>query len=335
MSTISTKNPLILANDFAKNYKQFESYMKHCLNILKTQNWLKEHQLDASVTDYEYIREYMYKNGITPILLFKANQIFTEKVIPLLPQDRIMHINTNRYYCDGLAYAVKMFAELGNIDRLLAGDGSSNLPDARDKMKGNKFTRLYHQVFVNGDVPLEDREYTEDEILEMIISGKFMIVRSDVDRSSITDEEVVSRIQDGSIDFVNRDFSGGFVFESNVGDSFDLFEAQNEDDRKRWFAKNMLLLRYIRRKEMTFDREDKSDKMLRCYKTFDVTSEHIDTVTNEVLRNFTRRKKKVPDNYSSLIATTKEKRDIEKQKFDGFVASNNVTIIDADFEAFE
>lgn len=334
MATISTKNPMVLANDFVKNYKQFESYMKHCLNILKTQNWLKEHQLDSEVSDYEYIREYMYKNGITPYLLFEANKLFTTKVIPTLPQDAMAVINTNRYYFDGIHSVLIMLAELGSIGNRL-GSGNDNLPANKPSSQSNRFTRLYHQVLKNGQIDLEDKEYSEDEILKLILDGKMMVVRSDVHRVACSEQEISKRIQEGSIDFVNRDFTGGFVFESNVGDSFDLFEAKSEDERKRWFAKNMLLLRYIRRYQMTFVRDDTEDKMLHCYKSFDATSEHIDIVTNEVVRNFVRRKKKVPDNYSSLIATTREKRDAEKRKFDGFVPSNNVSIIDTDFEAVE
>ena len=335
MATISTKNPLVLAGDFVKNYRQFESYMKHCLNILKTQNWLKEHQLDTEVSDYEYIREYMYKNGITPYLLFEANKLFTSKVVPTLPQEAMAIINTNRYYLDGLHNVMQMFAELGNISNRLVTEGNNNLPAGKNIRQDNRFTRLYHQVLKNGQVDLEDKEYTEDEILELILMGKIMVVRSDIQRVNCSEQEILERIQEGSIDFVNRDFTGGFVFESNVGDSFDLFEAKNEDERRRWFAKNMLLLRYFRRCQMTFDRQEKEDKMLHCYKSFDATSEHIDIVANEVVRNFVRRKKKVPENYSSLIASTKAKRDAEKQRFDAFVKPDNVSIVDADFEAVE
>ncbi len=323
MATISTKNPLVLASDFAKNYKQYESYLKHCLNILRTQNWLKDHQLDEGVSDYEYIREYINKNGISPTLLFSANKIFRKNVVSKIPEDKMHKVNTNRYYVDGLASAMNMLAEISRIPTNSLGDGTNAIARRPSPRSENSFTRLYHKALING-VQLEDREYSEDEIIDMIVSGSLMIVSSDTDRVSLTEQELIDGVNSGRIDFVNRDSSGGFVFEEDTGDSFDLFEAKNEEERKRWFAKNMLLLRYLRRNQMTFDRQSDSGIMLRCYKTFDVTYDHMETITQEVGRNFVRRKKKIPENYICLANKIMQERELEKKKFD-----NPSAIIDA------
>ncbi len=304
-----------MASDFVKNYKQYESYLKHCINILRTQNWLKEYQFDKGVSDYEYIREYMNKNGISPTLLFSINRVFRKNIVSQIPEDKLHKVITNRYYVDGLASAINMFAEIARISNVSLGDGANTLAKRTSPRQENSFTRLYHKALLNG-VKLEDREYSEDEIIDMIVAGSLMVVSSDVDRVSLSEQELIDGVNSGKIDFVNRDSSGGFVFEQDTGDSFDLFEAKNEDERRRWFAKNMLLLRYLRNSQMTFDRQGDSGIMLHCYKTFDVTYDHIETITQEVGRNFVRRKKKVPDNYSSLATQIMKERELEKKKFD-------------------
>lgn len=331
MATISKKNPMLLASDFVKNYKQYESYLKHCLNILKTQNWLKEHQFDDSVSDYDYMSEFMYKNGIVPWVLFALNKKFKEDVIDKLPQEQIHKVKTNRYFCDGLFNAMKMFSELNDVIANALEGEYKNLPDKRKSKEDNRFTRQFYNVLLNG-IALEDREYSERELIELIINGKLLIVSSDVERVGISEQELIDGINSGKIDFQNRDFTGGFIFESNTGDTMELFESQNEDDRKKWFAKNMLLLRYIRSRQMTFDRQDKTT-YLACNKSFDATYDHIDTITSEVARNFTRRKKKIPAQYISLADRVKKESAEQKQIFDTMQTKQNFDIIDVDFEA--
>ena len=169
-------------------------------------------------------------------------------------------------------------------------------------------------------------------LIELIINGKLLIVSSDVERVGISEQELIDGINSGKIDFQNRDFTGGFVFESDTGDTIELFESQNEDDRKKWFAKNMLLLRYIRSRQMTFDRQDKTT-YLACNKSFDATYDHIDTITSEVARNFTRRKKKIPSQYISLADRVKKESAEQKQIFETMQTKQNFDIIDVDFEA--
>ena len=43
------------------------------------------------------------------------NKKFKEDVVDKLPQEQIHKVSTNRYFCDGLFNAMKIFSELNSV----------------------------------------------------------------------------------------------------------------------------------------------------------------------------------------------------------------------------
>lgn len=82
MATFSyNKNPKILASNFARDFKSFESYMKHCLNGLKRIDWFKVHQFDSSVSDFEYMEKFLQTQGFNIFEYLAIFSIFQDEVL--------------------------------------------------------------------------------------------------------------------------------------------------------------------------------------------------------------------------------------------------------------
>lgn len=324
MATISRKNPIILANEFVRDFRQYESYMKHCVNILKTQNWLRENQHNSEVSNYKYMKEYMYKNGIDQMYLFGLNKMFSRDVLSKISPEQIHKINVNKYYVNGMATFADMISEISQIGgNLITGKREQKDGEMTNVNQPRAFKKLFHNVIIRDGVQIDAyRDYTEQEILQMIFDGDIMIVKSDVENSTITREELASKVMAGNAHFVDRDFSGGFIFESDMGDTFDLLEAKSEEERQVWFAKNMLLMQYLR-KILCFDASQFQEGMIKAYSTFAITDEHIDEIIRAVRSSFSKRKKRYPVHYSELAKTISHARDIEKYRFNSPLKSTS------------
>lgn len=308
MSTISRKNPQIMAQDFLRDFRQFESYLKHCINILKTQVWLKDNQFNEEISNYDYITELFYKLGNNPLMLMNLYSFYKKDVIDKLPKENIVKVSTNKYYIDGLSSFVQSFSNFSNDN--LIGD---NLPETK---KTHQFNRLFHLMYCNHFEFDQSCEYSEGEILNLISQGKAFIIESAIEKSEISEQEIINRLNEGTIEFVDRDFTGGYVFASNTGDVFDWFETANEEERRIWFAKNLLFMNYIRKNRLSFNKNIDKKTMLDCCYSFDITINHIDRIIAEMKKLLKKKKGADYNKFWNLIKEIVEEKDLLKTVFD-------------------
>jgi len=325
MSTISwNKNPLILADKYSKDFKSYESYMKHCLNILKNINWLKRYQFEQGVSDLQYIEKFFNTFGMGFFDIASVFSDFNKKVLPKLSKENIKLMKTNRFYVDTINEFIMSMSDIfqnqNGYDSLLYGNNPKLLDFA------TKYQQVHYNVLSNNYEIDEDKFYTDDEIIDLILQEKIMIVEAFAKNTSYSTQEIMSMQSDGGIELIAHDFNGGYLGFGNSGDITGYFEAINKDEKTRWFIRNMLPLHFLRNDQLSFKIGDENNAEFcgyRADKYFMSVVDHISSISNLVERNFKKRRKVIPQNYLDLNKnigqnSLKEKKDFENDTFINF-----------------
>ena len=313
MSTISRKNPHLLASSFVYNYKQFESYVKFCMNILKSHNWLKNNQFNESVGDYEYITKLFHNFGVNPIGLMYMYKQYLKDVVQKIPEEKMFKLVTNKYYLTANSIIEKAFGGFSNKEL------GSNLIGSQSKIG-----RLCHVVLTKDFSVDPTHEYTEEECLNLLSEGKIFILQTDTETIFVDNNELNKKIKNNKVVFIDRDLSGGFVFESNTGDVIDLFEAGNEVERQIWFLKNSLFINHFRKNYLNFNNSQDLEFCLNISKSFDETCAHLETILKETTKQLKKKHIKNANQFFNLIKQIEE--DKENQIINFYKPSNAIEI---------
>ncbi|MBE5757484.1 MAG: hypothetical protein E7345_00950 [Clostridiales bacterium] len=308
------KNPLILANNFIKDFKSFESYMKHCVNGMKQINWFKEHQFDNGVSDYEFMEKFLKVEGLDFFAFARMFKYFNEEVLSSYNKDNLITIKTNEYYYDSVSQFIDNFNN-ANQENLIEGKYNSSLINSLVDNK-NYFMQLCHLIQTNKFEIDENRCYTNEEIIELILSGKILIVESFVIPSELQEDEFLKMQNKGEVIFKGRDFNGSSLGIYNCGDVTGYIEAGSNDEKLDWIIKNMLKLHWFRNNVIMADSSKGENMIFPLDVEFDALYEHMNVVLDAVIRNYKKRKKNVPQNYLKLINEVKDNALEQKQIFE-------------------
>lgn len=315
MSTFSwNKNPIILADKYAKDFRSYESYMKHCVNILKNINWLKNNNENAEIPDYQYIQKIFNTFGIGFFDMVGIFNNYNKNILPNIPLENIQLIQTNAFYLNTIE---KFLHGLSNVN----GDSGNIITDGMKAIQNkhdDKYKQLYYRVLSTDFAVDKEKLYSEDEIINLIIAGKIIIVDSFA-QGSFTMQDIKSINNNGQVQLFDSDFYGGLVGFNGSGEITGYFEALSKEDKEKWFIKNMLPLKFLRKDNISFKIGDEGNKGFSGFRTdkyFNNVFEHINSLSVLVEKNFKKRKKYMPNNYQQLHFKVKDDALKEKQSFE-------------------
>ena len=309
MSTISKKNPQILAQSFVYNFKQFESYVKHCINILKNYNWLKNNQFNNTISDYDYMTTFFNYTGILPYELIVLYNQYLKDFVSNLPATELSKLKTNQYYPSASSLYKQVFSGINknNNNHSLNSSLNNNI---------SELAQLSYVVIVNDFSVDKNREYNKEEILNLIKEGKILIVQTETETVFIDNNLLLSRCENNEIEFIDKDLSGGFIFESNTGDIMEFFETANEQEKQIWFFKNYLFIDYIRKNYLSFNSSSHIDFGIKLEKSFNQTYEHLNFILKETKRQLKKKNIKNINQFSALIKLIEQDMEVQKINFE-------------------
>ena len=301
------KNPIILADNFVKDYKSCESYLKYCVNILKKLNWLKKHHFDKDIPTKDWIKEYFKISGYDLMGFSSFFNYYNKNILPTIPQEELKILKTNQYCVDSVKEFFESFGIL-TFDNAIT-DGS---PQILQTQKKHQFTQVCHIVKTNNYDVNEEREYSDKEIVDMIFDQKILVIDSFVKPSNIDEKILIEKYLRGEIEYLDRDFYGGILC-SCAGDVAGYVESNSEYERDSWIAKNILKLQWLRDNGLSFGNDD--NVVIDEVKFFTRVVDHIDVVCSAIEKNYKKRKKVIPDKYSVLLKGVKQKAKEENEIF--------------------
>lgn len=296
------KNPTILADNFVKDYKSCESYLKYCVNILNKLNWLKEHHFDKDIPTHLWIKEFLKIAGFDLIGFAGFFNYFNKNILPHFSLEDLKLIQTNQYCVD----SVKEFLEnFNNLSNNSITDGSAQIIT---NSRQHYFTQIFHWVKPNNFAIDETKIFTDDEIIDLIYSQKLLIVDTIAKPSSISEEDLKLKHSLGEIEFLNRDFNGGILGVSSAGDVSGYVEASSEQERDNWIAKNLFKFQWLRESGLRFDEHSRQDDCWQYDESayFSRVLEHLEVVCSAIEKNYKKRRKTMPDKYKTLLSSIKK-----------------------------
>lgn len=300
MSTISNKDIQTLVSKYIKNFNKFESYMKHCVNILRNLNWLMENQFNTQINDYEYMQIIAQNICLGRFFMLQLYDTYYHDCVKKISEESKKHIKTNIYYCDDMYDIMNIFKDLARIqDKIAASSENQEISHIEENHNVNhSFCTMMYLIIENDYILDENREYTFDEVYHLVLEQKIIVVDSYIEPSNINEIQLIEGIKEGKLIFVNSRTCPILGNNYKSVDSF--YDMQGTDEQKLWYVTNMFFCRYIRYSQMNFINCERSNG-IHCYKDFYETVSHILEIINKLERNYKKRRKIIPKKYEDLI----------------------------------
>lgn len=311
MATFSwKKNPKVLANNFAKNFKSFESYMKHCVNGLKRINWFKAHQFDNNISDYDYMEKFLQTEGFNVFDYLAVFDMYGKMFLDKLDKNNFITIKTNEYYYDN---ASKFIEKVSYFKENLINNNNTSLSNLNYEQ--NYYKQLCHTVeTVNFEIDY-DKCYTNKEIMDLIMDNKIFIIESFTIKSNLSEFDILEKQYNGEIVLKSIDFGGRLIGFGVSGDISGYVEATSKEEKKEWIIKNMLMLKWIRNNIITFNSVNNEIGIHLNIDFYNIL-QHINLLSNAMEKHYKSKNKDIPQNYLSLISKIKINALQEKEVFE-------------------
>ena len=298
MSTISKNTNEALVKKFVKHPRQFESYYKHCINILKEYVWMNENQYNEEVENYEYLTAFMNYYGINQYIL---DTLFTEYkniIINLIQSQSIKVIHSNIYF-------------------------SNQLED----FKTTKYKRVDFNIITNKELDT-NKEYTINEIVELVNKKEIFVINNTLsDYELKSNEDINNKIV--------KVIKNSQVLKFN-NTAAEIFYSLDNKNKELWTIIFEPFCQFIRISLLNFNNQD--NKCINMYQDFNKTYDHIKELTELLLKYYSSRKKEPPyiiintlnENLQSIEKYQREYQiiNLEKEiKKDELIDKKNIKIL--------
>lgn len=152
MLSTSNKQMFTLLKDFTRHPRTFESYSKHCQNILSSLSWLQEHQFDDSCDSYEYLVKLVSCYKCSDLVLEDLFSDYQREVVDKILDRNKKTLHSNLYYY--------------------------NLTGSQNSPKEPVYRRLEYTI-LNPSIDLDlSREYSFEEIYQLARAGIITVLDS-------------------------------------------------------------------------------------------------------------------------------------------------------------
>lgn len=302
MIKLARKNINDLTNDFLKNPKIFESYVKGKINSLEIINYLKSIHFNTNIDDYTFFKHLFDVNGIDFNLILFYEE-YRNNVINNLPKENIIKVKTNIFYIDAVKEYFRNYQEKGNIN---------NIP--------KYFSRMYCNLLLltddlNKSLPRISNIYTIDELIELCQNKEAFLVDNYVESENITFDEIKEGIITNEIMLSEANLNS-LNFDNKI--LADFTTCKNEFDRRIWYILYGNLFHYIRTNKITFDSSLGSDNFINLDIDFYNTISHIINIFNNIKLRYKKKKKDIPFNIQKIIDESNDKIEIVKGKYTNY-----------------
>lgn len=278
MSTISNNTNDALVKKFVKHPRQFESYYKHCINILKEYTWMKRNQYNDEISNYEYISSFINYCGMSQYFFTFLFDYYKKNSKNNIPKNLFLNLQSNIYYPDDIEY----FMNNITIDK-------NKLPDSKYTLN---FKRLDFNIATNKDLDL-NKEYTLNDIYNLTINKEITVIDCHLSNTAINIKEVDFNSNERL--FQSRNCCEILGFDNTP---IELFYSLNNKDKEIWTKIFEPFCNYLRQYAINFD-DDKINH-INMNKDFYQVLTHINDMTKEIFKYYKKRKKEMP----SIIKNT-------------------------------
>lgn len=269
MSTISNNTNEALVKKFVKHPRQFESYYKHCINILKEYVWMNENQYNEEITNYEYLTKLMNYHGLSQFILSDQFNNYENIIIDAFPKQTIITIHTNIYFPDKL----DVFMTNLSIDH-------SKLPDKNIKYK---IKRVDFNIFTNRKID-QNKEYTIDEIFSLVHNNDIFVING-----YLSDYELKNNESFENKIFMNRKCCQILELD-NI--SAELFYSLDNKNKELWTIIFEPFCQYLRIYALNFNKQD--NDCIDMYHDFYDAYNHIKELIELLLKYYNKKRKEPP-----------------------------------------
>lgn len=272
MSTISNNTNEALVKKFVKHPRQFESYYKHCINILKEYTWMKKNQYNVEISNYEYISRFVNYYGISQYLFDVLFDDYKNTIINNNPKHSLLYLHSNIYYPDNIEYF---------MNKILIDE--NKLPDCKHNLN---FKRLDFSIITNNDLDL-NREYTLNDIYNLIINKEITVIDCHLSNTKIDINEV-------NFNSNNRIFKGRNCCEILEFDNTptETYYSLNDQNKELWTKIFEPFCDYLRLYAINFNEYKKNHINMNA--DFYQVLTHINDINKATLKYYKKRKKEIP-----------------------------------------
>lgn len=174
MLLTSNKQMFTLLKDFTRHPRTFESYSKHCQNILNSLSWLQDHQFDDSCDSYEYLVKLLSCYKCSDVVLQDVFSDYQKEVVDKVLERNKKTLHSNLYYYDLVASQ----SSLKDLDSLVSTSPKTPV-----------YRRLEYTI-LNPLVDLDlNREYSFEEIYQLAREGIITVLDSHLSSSKSSLQE--------------------------------------------------------------------------------------------------------------------------------------------------
>ena len=280
LSMLSTSNKQVatLLKDFTRHPREFESYSKHCRNILDAFVWLKEHQYDDSVNSYDYVvrllQYYRSPDWILESMLIE----FQKDEIANIPDDQKTVLHSNLYY-----------------DVTSSMDSPRDLDSLAMNPKNPVYRRLDY-IILNPTIDLDfSREYSFDEISKLVQENVITVLDN-----YLSNKRVSSQPKEGRI-YLKNTCPYWLGNKSKV--VAQLYSCSDPTVCSKWGIIYKPFCEYIRKQYVNFDFNPKKNNQM---KELLLTANHLQEITNEMIRYYHKHHKPFPKVVAKTIEGNEE-----------------------------
>ena len=282
LSMVSTSNKKIstLLKDFTRHPREFESYSKHCRNILNSFVWLKEHQYDSSVDSYDYLVKLLQHYSYSDYILQSMLVDFQKEVVAKVPDDEKTVLHSNLYYYD----VTGSMNSLHDLDSL-----------ATVNPKNPVYRRLDYTI-LNPTVDLDlERGYSFDEICKLAQEGVIIVLDN-----HLSSERSQTQENDGCVYLVHSDpyWIGN---ESRVVDQ--LYSFSDPSLRSKWGIIHKPFCQYVKEQCVDFDSDQEKNNQM---KDLLLTEKHLQEITDGMIGYYHKHHKPFPKVVAKTIEGNEE-----------------------------
>lgn len=282
LSMVSTSNKQIstLLKNFTRHPREFESYSKHCCNLLNSFVWLKEHQYDSSVDSYDYVAKLLQQYSCSDFILQDMLVDFQKDVVANIPEEEKKILHSNLYYYD-VAGSANSFQDLNSL--------------ATVKPKEPVYRRLDY-IILNPTIDFDfKREYSFDEISKLAQEGVITVLDN-----RLSDERVLSHPEEGRV-YVENSSPYWIGNDSRVVDQ--LYSFTDPTLRSEWGMIHNPFCLYIREQRVNFDVDQKSHNQM---KDLLLTEKHLQEITDAMIGYYHKHHKPFPQIVAKTLAGNDE-----------------------------
>lgn len=282
------KNSETLVADFIKNPKEYENYTKHCLKTLENYLWLKENQYNKEIDSYDYLTKFIYYFGIDFISFSFFFKDYQKDIVDNVPDNKKEIISSNIYYLN-----------------------PSKEPSAEEKKLHKRFNRLeFIIISLEGSID-HQREYTYKEIYNMVLEKKIIILDNYLSEETIFANILSIPSQKDRV-FVSSKCCEILGVNSKTIDNF--YACSNDYEKSIWGTINEPFCNYFRLKKIDFSK-DITLKGYHLNMDFNDTAYHLKVITEDIIKYYQHKKKKVPPIIQNTILEVQDKLPKLEQAF--------------------